>query len=84
MQVKDNTRSWYYLDDILMKSEVIIDIPKGSRHPDYPEIIYPADYVFLKNTSAGDGNEIEIFSGFMLPEFINSIFFIKGMKEGIE
>jgi len=59
-----------------MKSEIIIDRPKVSRHPDYPEMAYPVDCVFLKKTSAGDDNEIKIFSGFMLSAFIISRFLL--------
>ena len=42
---------------------VVIDQPAGSRHPRYPEIVYPLDYGYLKGTSGGDGNEIDVWRG---------------------
>lgn len=32
----------------------MIDRPKGSAHPRYPEFIYKVDYGYLKNTSSID------------------------------
>ena len=34
-----------------------------NRRYEYPEIIYPLDYGYLKNTTGGDGNEIEVWLG---------------------
>jgi len=28
----------------VLESEIVIDRPKGSHHPRYPEIVYPVDY----------------------------------------
>ena len=37
------------------------DRPKGKPHPGYPDMIYPFDYGFLENTSAGDGDGIDLW-----------------------
>ncbi len=54
---------WTILDHLLASHEIVIDRPKGSHHPRFPEMIYPIDYGYLKGTSSGDGNEIDIFRG---------------------
>ncbi len=54
---------WKRLDELLESRELIIDRPKGTRHPKYSEVVYPLDYGYLKGTSAGDGNEIDVWSG---------------------
>ncbi len=33
---------WLALDRLVAASEIIIDRPKGSAHPRYPDFIYPA------------------------------------------
>ncbi len=54
---------WTRLDSLLESHEIIIDRPRGSRHPRYPAIQYPFDYGYLKGTSAADGHEIDICRG---------------------
>jgi inorganic pyrophosphatase len=58
-----NKEFWTKLDRMLATHSVVIDRPAGSRHPGYPEIVYPFDYGYLKGTSAGDGNDIDICRG---------------------
>jgi len=54
---------WTILDQLIATHEIIIDRPKASRHPRFPEILYPFDYGYLKGTSSGDGNEIDVCCG---------------------
>jgi inorganic pyrophosphatase len=54
---------WTRLDNLIAENPLIIDRPRGSTHPRYPDIIYPLDYGFLKGTSGGDGNEIDVWRG---------------------
>jgi inorganic pyrophosphatase len=54
---------WYKLDELLASGRVVIDRPAGSRHPRYPEMVYPHDYGYLEGTSAIDGNEIDLWVG---------------------
>lgn len=53
--------------DLVIESEIIIDRPKGSVHPRYPNFLYKVDYGYLKNTSSMDGAGIDIWKG-TLPE----------------
>ena len=54
---------WKYLDDLIESTDIIIDRPAGSKHPRFPELVYPIDYGYLNDTSGGDGNEIDIWRG---------------------
>ena len=56
---------WARLDKLIASSEVVIDRPKGSTHPRFSELVYPLDYGYLKGTSGGDGNELDIWRGSM-------------------
>jgi inorganic pyrophosphatase len=54
---------WTYLDKLLHSAELVIDRPRGSSHPRYPSLVYPLDYGYLKETSGGDGNELDVWRG---------------------
>ena len=54
---------WSALDTLVGKSEIIIDRPKGTAHPKYPDFIYKVDYGYLKNTSSMDGAGIDVWIG---------------------
>ena len=54
---------WQALDTLVAESEVIIDRPKNSAHPRYPNFIYPLDYGYLKGTAAMDGGGIDVWRG---------------------
>jgi inorganic pyrophosphatase len=42
---------------------IIIDRPRGTAHPRYPDSIYPIDYGYLEGTTGGDGHGIDIWVG---------------------
>lgn len=54
---------WAALERLVGESEVVIDRPRGSAHPRYPNMIYVADYGFLRNTSSMDGGGIDVWRG---------------------
>lgn len=58
-----NVEFWKALDELVEKSEIVIDRPKGSAHPRYPEFIYEVDYGYLKGTSSMDGDGIDVWVG---------------------
>lgn len=62
-EMKNENNFWLALDKLVSKSKVIIDRPKNSRHPKYPDCIYPVDYGYLENTSSMDGGGIDIWKG---------------------
>jgi inorganic pyrophosphatase len=60
---------WTAIDALVASSRVVIDRPRGTRHPRLPDFIYPLDYGFLEGTVSGDGAGIDIWRG-TLPESI--------------
>lgn len=54
---------WAALERLVGESEVVIDRPRGSVHPRYPNIIYGADYGYLRGTSSMDGGGIDVWRG---------------------
>ena len=58
---------WTQLDTLVQTSELVIDRPRGSRHPRISSVVYPLDYGYLSDTSGGDGNEVDVWRG-SLPE----------------
>ena len=58
-----NKEFWNALDELVCNSEIIIDRPKGSAHPRYPDFVYKVDYGFLKNTTSMDGSGIDVWVG---------------------
>jgi inorganic pyrophosphatase len=54
---------WSYLERMITGSRLIIDRPKGSRHPHFPDIIYPLDYGYLDSTISSDGSGIDVWIG---------------------
>ena len=62
--MKSNKEFWNALDELISSSEIIIDRPKGTVHPKYPNFIYRVNYGYLKNTTSMDGAGIETVSEF--------------------
>ncbi len=58
-----DTSFWQAMTELLTTNPIVIDRPKGSRHPRYPELVYPLDYGYLENTTAGDGGGIDVWFG---------------------
>jgi inorganic pyrophosphatase len=54
---------WTRLDELIESSEIVIDRPKGTRHPRYPHLVFPLDYGYLKGTTGGDGDGIDVWRG---------------------
>lgn len=58
-----NIEFWNTIDKLVEESEIVIDRPKGTIHPRYPDFVYRVDYGYLKNTSSMDGGGIDIWKG---------------------
>ncbi len=56
---------WEYLDELVRSCEMVIDRPKDSAHPRYPDLIYPLDYGYLSGTQAMDGDGVDVWLGSM-------------------
>ena len=58
-----NDAFWKALDELVSNSEIVIDRPRGSAHPRFPNFIYKVDYGYLKNTASMDGAGIDVWVG---------------------
>ncbi|MGN0971214.1 MAG: inorganic pyrophosphatase [Aristaeellaceae bacterium] len=54
---------WAALDQLTASSRLVIDRPRGTAHPRYPDMIYPLDYGYLQGTTAMDGGGIDVWAG---------------------
>ncbi len=54
---------WEAVDALISQSTTVIDRPKGSAHPKYPQCIYPVDYGYLADTASMDGGGIDLWRG---------------------
>lgn len=54
---------WQRLDALLERSRIVIDRPRGSHHPRFPEIVYTLDYGYLDGTSSNDGEGVDVWLG---------------------
>ena len=61
--MQNDTEFWNALDELVDNSEIIIDRPKGTSHPGYPDFVYRVDYGYLKGTSSMDGAGIDVWVG---------------------
>lgn len=51
------------LDHLVNTCGIIIDRPKGTAHPRYPDFVYPVDYGYLDGTASMDGGGIDVWLG---------------------
>ena len=51
------------MTQLLKENSLVIDRPRGSTHPRYPQIIYPLNYGYLENTRSSDGDGIDVWVG---------------------
>lgn len=58
-----NEDFWKALDELVSNSEIVIDRPRGSAHPRFPNFIYKVDYGYLKDTASMDGGGIGVWVG---------------------
>lgn len=54
---------WEALDALVGRAEIVVDRPRGSHHPDFPEFVYELDYGYLKGTTSADGEGIDVWIG---------------------
>ncbi|MEA5050316.1 MAG: inorganic pyrophosphatase [Oscillospiraceae bacterium] len=58
-----DNKFWNAIDQLVITSQIVIDRPKDTVHPRYPDSIYKVDYGYLKNTSSMDGGGIDVWRG---------------------
>ncbi len=70
----NDSHFWNSLDSLIKSNRIVIDRPKGSVHPKYPDLKYPIDYGYIKGTKSMDGNCIDIWKGTLEKNEIIGIF----------
>lgn len=54
---------WQRADRLIAAHRLLIDRPAGSRHPSFPDVVYPFDYGYLDGTGAVDGGGVDAWRG---------------------
>jgi inorganic pyrophosphatase len=54
---------WEALDRLVTDCEIVIEQPRGSTDPRFPDFRFPHDYGHLKGTNAPDGEEADVWVG---------------------
>ena len=54
---------WDLLNELVDRSDIVIERPKGTSHPRFPELLYPLDYGYLANTRSSDGDAVDVWVG---------------------
>ena len=71
--MKPESSFWREMSQLIAMTQIIIDRPKHSAHPLYPEIIYQLDYGYLENTKASDGGGIDVWLGSLEQRMLTGI-----------
>ena len=64
---------WKAIDTLVSSGKIVIDRPKGSAHPRFPNIKYEVDYGYIENTSSMDGGGIDAWIGSLADKKVNAI-----------
>lgn len=64
---------WQRLDQLAAEAVIVIDRPRGTAHPRYPDQIYPLDYGYLDGTTAADGDGIDVWIGSLADRAVTAI-----------
>ena len=54
---------WHLWAALIRRNGYTIERPRQSRHPRFPEIVYPIDYGYVHGTVGHDGDEVDLFVG---------------------
>lgn len=57
------TSFWAALEALLTRSRLVIDRPRGTPHPRYPDSLMPLDYGYLESTTGSDGAPVDVWRG---------------------
>ncbi|HVO42444.1 MAG TPA: hypothetical protein VMT34_07465, partial [Aggregatilineales bacterium] len=64
---------WMFLEHLIVTNTLVIDRPRGTPHPRYPDHIYPLDYGYLTDTASADGQGIDVWRGSGEPTLVGVI-----------
>ena len=64
---------WKAVDALVSSGKIVIDRPKGSTHPHFPNIKYEVDYGYIESTTSMDGGGIDVWLGSLADKKVNAI-----------
>ena len=64
---------WKAIDALVSSGKIVIDRPKGSTHPRFPNIKYEVDYGYIESTTSMDGGGIDVWLGSLADKKVNAI-----------
>ena len=64
---------WKAVDALVSSGKIVIDRPKGSTHPRFPNIKYEVDYGYIESTTSMDGGGIDVWLGSLADKKVNAI-----------
>ena len=79
--MQSNALFWEYLEKLVRENEIIIDRPKGTKHPKYSGMVYVVDYGYIKGTTSMDNGGIDVFVGTDPGKKIDSLICTIDMKK---
>ena len=68
-----NEDFWKAIDTLVASGKIVIDRPKGSVHPKFPQIRYEVDYGYIENTTSMDGGGIDVWRGSLPLSSVNAL-----------
>lgn len=54
---------WEAWEKAIATQGITLDRPRLSRHPKWPDIVYPLDYGYVNGVRGEDGDELDVFVG---------------------
>jgi coenzyme F420-0:L-glutamate ligase/coenzyme F420-1:gamma-L-glutamate ligase len=82
MEKSGGSGFWETLELLVARNRLVVDRPKGSRHPRYPDLIYPLDYGYLEGTRAVDGGGVDVFIGSDMARRLTAVFMTVDLQKG--
>ena len=64
---------WKAVDTLVSSGKIVIDRPKGSVHPRFPNVKYEIDYGYIENTSSMDGGGIDVWRGSLPNDTVTAV-----------
>ena len=62
-EIENNALFWQKVDTLVLSSSIQIDYPKGSKHKQFTNLIYPVDYGILTDKIDPSTDPIHIYKG---------------------
>ena len=75
---------WDRWEKLILSECIMLDRPRNSPHPRYPDILYPMDYGFICNTKSTDGEDVDVFVGTGPSRLVGMIIAYDRRKKGRE